>query len=445
MTPNGPSVKAYAERRRKLLAKLDNAALFLPGSPEAVFSNDVHYKYRPDTNIRYLTGFEEPSSLLLSQSTDPAGLTLFVTPRNPKAEIWTGRRAGVDGAVERYGADQAFPLEEQLTVLEKCATKVDAIYYSPSQNAAANHRFYECVERLNRARPRLGLAPLVVQDAAALLSEMRLYKSAEEIACLARACDISAEAHRLAMASTQPGAYEYQVEATIEHEFRSKGCAGPAYGTIVAGGANATVLHYTSNGDALSDGDLLLIDAGGEYGGYCADITRTFPVGKTFSTAQAELYDLVLASQHAAIDAAVAGKTIEDVHGAACRVLVSGLVDCGLLDGNIDELLESNAIEPFYMHRTSHWLGMDVHDVGLYKRDEKFRPLEAGMVLTVEPGLYFAEDADVEDKYRGIGIRIEDDILVTDDGNKNLTADAPKNRNEIEALRAAAYKKRGLA
>jgi Xaa-Pro aminopeptidase len=279
---------------------------------------------------------------------------------------------------------------------------------------------------------------LLVTEASALLDDMRLHKGPEEIELLRRACRISAHAHARLLECLQPGMHEYQVQAAIEYEFRNEGCAGPAYGTIAAGGVNAVVLHYTRNDRRLEDGELLLVDAGGEYGGYCADITRTSPVGQDYSPSQAALYDVVLAAQQAAIETVRPGARYLDIHQAAVRVITRGLLDLRLLEGTVDECIESSAYTRFYMHRTGHWLGMDVHDVGSYKAGGESRALEPSMVLTVEPGIYVAEDANVPEKYRGIGIRIEDDVLVTEDGREVLTEDAPKVRTEVARLRRRA-------
>ncbi len=292
------------------------------------------------------------------------------------------------------------------------------------------------IRSANAQRPRSGRVSLVVEDATLLLGEARVVKEAEDIEIQRRACRVTADAHRAVARALRPGDTEYQVEALVEYLFRNGGCSGPAYGTIAAGGANATVLHYTQNDRTLVDGDLLLLDAGGELGGYCGDVTRTFPVGASYSPPQAELYDIVLAAQHAAIAAVAPGKSFDSAHRAALEVLVQGLIDTGLVEGGVDEVIEKRTYERFYMHRTSHWLGMEVHDAGRYAIDGASRTLEPGMVLTVEPGLYVPEGHPSE--YRGIGIRIEDDVLVTASGCDVLTVAAPKERSEVEALRREA-------
>ena len=440
MTPNGPTAEHYANRRRAVSEKIANerAVLFIPGSAEAIYSNDVHYKYRSNSNIRYLTGFEEPASLMISACGDDTdGFTLFVPPKDRQAEVWTGRRAGVEGARAAYGANDAYPIDQQFELLGKRLKFADRLYFSVTHDAAINQRVFEAVRDANAGRPRTGANAATVVDAGELLDEMRLFKAGEEVELLAKACEISASAHRRAMETLRPGFIEHQVEALLEFEFRNGGCAGPSYPTIAAGGENATVLHYTANEMVLTDDQLLLIDAGGEYGGYCADITRTVPVGATFTKPQAVLYDTVLAAQQAGIDTVRPGKTVDDVHEAAQSVLIDGLIAAGLLEGDPAEIVESGSYKRYYMHRTSHWLGMDVHDVGRYSLEGTPRPLEPGMVLTVEPGIYVPAD-DPNRDFCGIGIRIEDDVVVTANRPRILSADAPKTREDIEAIRAKA-------
>jgi Xaa-Pro aminopeptidase len=413
--------------------------LFIPESPEAVYANDVHYSYRPDTNVRYLSGFEEPCALLLSDhGKEEDGFTLCVRPRDDRSETWTGRRAGLEGAREIYGADHAFGIDEAFAVLLRALRRADRFYYAHSRDPVVNQRILEVVHEANSERPRRGGDPLVVTEAGALLSEFRLRKRPEEIERMREAGRVSAAAHMRLMETLRPGQTEYQAQALLEYEFRFGGCTGPAYGSICAGGAAATVLHYTSNDRTLADGELLLVDAAGEYGGYCADITRTFPVGARFSEGQAALYDIVLAAQLAAIAAVRPGVLVEEIHRIALGVLVEGLLGLGLLTGSVEECIQRSAYTPYYMHNTSHWLGMDVHDAGSYRTNGGSRALEPGMVLTVEPGLYVRSDADVDAKLRGIGIRIEDDVLVTEKGHEVLSAGVVKDRGEIEKLRKRA-------
>jgi Xaa-Pro aminopeptidase len=439
VTLHGPSRQAFAERRASVRAALEGAVLFLPETAEAVYANDVHYSYRPDTNVRYLSGFEEPCALLLSNhGKEEDGFTLCVRPRDERSETWTGRRAGLEGAKETYGADHAFPIEDTYAVLLKALRRADRLYYAHSRDPVVNQKILDAVHEANAERPRRGGDPLVVSEAGPLLAEFRLRKRPEEIERMREAGRVSAAAHMRLMETLKPGFTEYQAQALLEYEFRFGGCTGPAYGSICAGGAGATVLHYTNNDRSLSDGELLLVDAAGEYGGYCADITRTFPVGAKYTKGQAALYDIVLAAQKASIDAVRPGVAIEAVHRTSLEVLVDGLIDLGLLTGSRDECIEKSAYTPYYMHNTSHWLGMDVHDAGSYRTNGASRALEPGMVLTVEPGLYVRSDADVDEGLRGIGIRIEDDVLVTADGHEVLTSDVVKDRADIEKLRARA-------
>jgi Xaa-Pro aminopeptidase len=441
MTLHGPPPKAFAERRAAVREVLAGAVLFLPETPEAVYANDVHYTYRPDTNVRYLSGFEEPCALILSNhGKEEDGFVLCVRPRDEKSETWTGKRAGIEGAKEAYGADHAFPLEQTYEVLLRQLRRADRLFYAHSRDPLVNQKILELVHEANAERPRRGGDPIVVSEAGPLLAEFRLHKRPEEIERMREAGRISAAAHMRLMEALRPGFTEYQAQALLEYEFRFGGCTGPAYGSICAGGANATVLHYTNNDRTLEDGELLLVDAAGEYGGYCADITRTFPVGASFTKPQATLYDLALAAQQAAIDTVRPGTAMEEVHRTAVRVLVEGLLSIGLLTGTVDENLEKNEYARFYMHNTSHWLGMDVHDAGSYRVSGASRVLAEGMVLTVEPGLYVRRDADVDPAYRGIGIRIEDDVLVTANGHEVMTSDAVKDRAEIERLRRTALR-----
>jgi Xaa-Pro aminopeptidase len=441
MMHNGPAPEAFAERRQAVRAALEGAVLFLPEAPESVYANDVHYTYRPDTNVRYLSGFEEPCALILTNhGKEEDGFTLCVRPRDEKSETWTGKRAGIEGAQQIYGADHAFDLEQTFAVLLRHLKRADRLYYAHSRDPHVNQKILDLVHEANMERPRRGGDPIVVSEATALLAEFRLHKRPEEIVRMREAARVSAAGHVRLMEELRPGHTEYQAQAVLEYEFRFGGCSGPAYGSICAGGANATVLHYTNNDRALADGELLLVDAAGEYGGYCADITRTFPVGASFDAGQAALYDITLAAQKAAIDVVRPGVGIDEVHRAALRVLADGLVSLGLVEGTVDECLEKNTYAPFYMHNTSHWLGMDVHDAGSYRKDGASRQLEEGMVLTVEPGLYVRLDQPVDEKYRGIGIRIEDDVLVTASGHEVLTRDAIKERAEIESLRRKAIR-----
>jgi len=364
---------------------------------------------------------------------------LFVRPRDPDREVWTGSRAGVEGALERYGADAAFPLDELEKVLPRFLEKAPHVYHTVLRDDPLAQRLLALIRRAQEARPRTGAGPTAIREPGEILHEMRLTKESAELAVMRAAIAIACEAHREAMRTARPGMYEYEIEALVDFTFRRRGATGPAYPSIVASGRNATVLHYTDNDRALAGDELLLLDAGAERDGYCADVTRTFPTGRRYEPAQRDLYDAVLAAQLAGIAAVRPGTTLEAVHKTAVRVLVEALIAHGLLSGSVDEAIEKDTYRRFYMHRTSHWLGRDVHDVGTYALDGAPRPLAPGMVLTVEPGLYLPADAeDVPAHFRGIGIRIEDDVLVTEDGCEVLSAAAPKQVAEVEALRAEA-------
>lgn len=440
MTPNGPPLSVYAKRRRQLAAGLeDGAVLFVSAAPETIYSNDVNHRYRPDTNIRYLSGFEDRAHLMLSTAGGQRqGFSLFVEARDPSREVWTGRRPGPEGARNDYAADHAGLLKDWPDALAEELKGARRFFYCDGRDPAVNSQVAETIDGLNQSRRRDGLDPLEVCSSNQPLAEMRVVKSAEEIDILRKATSLSALAHAHLMETLVPGMAEYEAEAIIDFEFRRAGSAGPAYATIAAGGNNATVLHYTRNQDILRDGQLLLVDAGAEYGGYCADITRTMPVGRSYTGAQAAVYDLVHSAQCAGIEALQPGVACDEVHRAAVRVLVVGMLDLGLLKGSVDGAIESGTYTRYFMHRTGHWLGMDVHDAGSYEQDGQPRRLEAGMVMTVEPGLYIAADADCDESLRGIGVRIEDDVLVTEGGHEVLSSAAPNRRDQVEDLRARA-------
>jgi len=434
-----PAVDRAARRATVLDAIGTGVAVFRAPSAR-VHANDVEYRYRPDSDFHYLTGFAEADAVLvIDGSAERERVVLFVQPRDPERETWTGKRAGVEGAVGTYGADAAYPMEELTQRLTPIITRGGALYYHLGHDEPFNARLLEIARTAWAQRPRTANdLPTSLHDTGPLLHDLRLRKSPEEIAWMQRAIDIAGEAHRAAMRETRPGMYEHEIEALVEYVFRRNGAQGWAYPSIVAGGDNATVLHYTTNDCALRDGELLLIDAGAELGCYCADVTRSFPIGRDFTKAQRRIYDLVLQSQIASIEAVRPGVTLEDVHAKALEVLVEGLLSLDLLSGSTEQVIRDGTYRPFYMHRTSHWLGMDVHDVGTYKHDGAPRPLEPGMVLTVEPGLYFASGLPgIPDAYRGIGVRIEDDVLVTPDGHRVLSHAVPKSADEILALRAA--------
>lgn len=432
------SREEFAARRARFLKEMGKGVAILPAAKVAIRNNDVEHDYRQDSDFYYLTGFDEPQSVLLLTTEHAEHRTvLFVRKRDKERETWDGPRAGVDGAMQLLGADAAFPIEELEQRLPEYLSDVRRLHY----RLAVNHDFDQVVFRALDAVRRKGrtgiVAPSEIVDLTRDLHEMRLRKSAAELETMAQAAAITREAHARAMQVARPGRHEYEVEAEILRVFRGHGAERPAYGSIVGSGPNATILHHRRNDRQLREGDLLLIDAGAEYGYYASDVTRTFPVSGRFTPEQRAIYEIVLRAQIAAIEAVRPGVTSMDVHDAALRVLTEGLVSLGLIEGPVDDAIEQGRYKPYYMHKTSHWLGMDVHDVGEYFADKKPRQLEPGMVLTVEPGLYISEDAPAAHRYRGIGVRIEDDIAVTADGFRNLTADIPKDPADLEQALAA--------
>ena len=433
----------FAERRRRLMAALgpDAIAVF-PAAPERVRSNDVEYRYRQQSDFYYLTGFPEPGALCVLQPGDSEHeYVLFVRPRDRERETWTGRRAGVEGAVADFGASKSYPIDDIERLVPTWLAGRERFFCALDRDEPFARRVMGWLEQAQQNRQRSGRGPSGLLDARQTVHEMRLRKAPVELDRLRHAVAISATAHRAAMQEAWPGRWEYEIEALIEYAFRRHGAAGPAYPSIVAAGVNATVLHYTTNDRRLAEDQLLLIDAGAEYDFYCADVTRTFPTGTRFAGRQRDIYQLVLAAQQAAIDEVRPGAPFDAPHQRAVRVLIGGLLELGVLTGTADEIEGQELYKPVYMHRTSHWLGMDVHDVGLYKIDDRPRLLEPGMVLTVEPGLYIADFLDhIAPEWYGIGVRIEDDVLVTDDGREVLTAAVPKAVEEIEAIRRDAVR-----
>ena len=429
----------YARRRQQLLAQLPAGSVALVCAAHLRTRNrDAEYSFRQDSDFYYLTGFNEPDALLLLIPGRPEGeYVLFCPPRDPGMEIWTGYRAGPEGCVRDFGADQAFPLTELEQKVPELLDGAQRLYYALGQDEVLDNRVRGWINEI-RSRARLGAqAPeeLVLLDN--LLHELRLFKSDAELEMMRRAADISAEAHIRAMKAARPGMHEYQLEAAITGYCMDQGARFQAYSPIVGAGANGCILHYIENSAPMQDGDLVLIDAGCELDNYASDITRTFPVSGRFSERQKALYQLVLDTQQACIDAIRPGVLWNRVHDLSVEYLTEGLIRLGLLTGDRDKLIEEGAYRRFYMHRIGHWLGMDVHDVGSYKVDGEWRPLEPGMVMTVEPGLYIAPDDDtVDPEWRGIGIRIEDDVVVTDAGCEVLTSGVPKSIAEIEQLMA---------
>jgi len=422
----------FKERRDRVLAAIHPGVLVIPSAPLAIRNNDVEHEYRQDSDFFYLTGFDEPESVLVLNSQSPEPFTLFVRPRDPEREVWDGVRAGIDGAVSEFGADNAFVIGELAQKFPDVIQNTERVFYRLGKNRAFDDTLLSALDRV-RARARLGVTcPTSIVDAATVVHEARLKKSQRELDAMQRAIDITRDAHVEAMAKAAPGMYEYEVEAILRGIFRRFGSERPAYAPIVGSGPNATVLHYHKNDRKMQAGDLLLIDAGCEYDYYAADVTRTFPVSGTFTPAQRALYQLVLDAQLASIEVTRAGRTLDDVHAASVEVITRGLVELGIIEGPVETAISELRYKPFYMHKTSHYLGMDVHDVGAYFVAGKPRQLEPSMVITVEPGIYVAHGAQVPEQYRGIGIRIEDDVLVTETGREVLSAAIPKSIEDVQ-------------
>lgn len=431
-------IVSFSERRRELMRRMGAGVAIIPTAAEAVRNRDSHYPYRFDSSFYYLTGFTEPEAVLLLVAGEQPRSILFCRDKDMEREIWDGFRHGPEGAKQAFGLDEAYSIERLDELAPLLLANQSRLHYALGADPAWDARVTGWLNQL-RAQARTGVAvPAEVSDIRGPVEEMRLFKSAGEIATMRRAAEISAGAHRRAMRATRAGVTEYEIEAELLHEFRRSGAQSPAYHSIVAGGANACVLHYVFNDAPLREGDLLLIDAGCELDGYASDITRTFPVNGKFSGPQKDLYELVLAAQDAAIAAVRPGNHWNAPHEAAVEVLARGFIDFGLCKGTVEGVLESGDYRRFYMHRTGHWLGLDVHDAGEYKRDGAWRPLEPGMALTVEPGCYVRPADDVPEHYWNIGIRIEDDAVVTAAGCDIITADAPKAVADIEAWMADA-------
>jgi len=428
-------MEIYARRRAALMERMGEGVAILPAAPVHHRNGDVEYLYRPDSDLFYLTGFDEPQAVcLLIPGRAEGPYVLFVQPRDPEREVWTGRRAGVDGAREQFAADEAHPVAEIDEVLPTYLENVERLYYTFGNDEAFDRRVVKWLNAV-RGKARQGVrAPRMIVDVDELLHEMRLVKGAEEVAALERAAAITVEAHRQAMAATRPGRFEYQIRAELEYVFQRGGAHSPGYPSIVASGPNACTLHYVDNDRQMAAGDLLLVDAAAEFGYYTADVTRTWPVSGRYSGPQRDCYEVVLAAQAAAIAQVRPGHRWDAPHKAAVEVLAQGMLDLGLLSGSLSEVVENEAYKRFYMHRTGHWLGMDVHDVGDYKAGGEWRALAPGMVLTVEPGLYIPAADDVDARFHNIGIRIEDDCLVTAGGEARiLTEAAPKTVADVEA------------
>jgi Xaa-Pro aminopeptidase len=435
---SAPPQDVHAERRRRFMRQIgDQAAALVFSNPVRVRSNDTTYAYRASSDLWYLTGCTEPDAVaLLLPGHEEHPFVLFVRPRDFSREVWDGPRLGLEGAHERLGADKALAIGDLDEALPKMLLGRSMLVHDLGRHPEADGHVLKAYGRAQALARGRQPSPTSIVDLVSLLHEQRLIKGPEEIERLRTACRISAEGHRVAMARTRPGLGEFQLQAEIEHAFKRAGATGPSYESIVGSGASACVLHYISNRGTLQDGDLLLVDAGAEYQMYAGDITRTWPVNGRFEGRQRMIYDLVLRAQQAVIRKVKPGLLWSDLHATAVEVITTGLIDLGILEGPVEKAIEDKAFRPFFMHGTGHWLGMDVHDVGTYVRSgSTARALEPGMVFTVEPGIYFHPDEPLSPtEYRGIGVRIEDDILVTADGCEVLTADVPKEPEEVEAL-----------
>lgn len=430
-----PSPEALARRRAAFLDALGDDAALIVGSPHPLRNGDSEYRYRPCSDLYYLTGWADPEVAALFRPGADQPFVLFVQPRDREREIWTGLREGVEGARERYGADAAWTWSELGARLPLLLQGYATLHYRFGEHPDHDRTVFAALRSPARVAARNGLeVPHRVIDSGRLLGELRLTKTPEELELLRMAARISAEAHVEGMRVGRPGAWEYEVEAAVDHHFRRRGGDGPGYTTIVGGGNNANILHYVTNRDPLRAGDLCLVDAGCEYRYYTADITRTWPVDGRFTGPQRAVYEVVLRAQLHAIDAARAGRPYRDMHDAAVRTLTEGMVDLGLLDGDVAELIAEERYRRYYMHGTGHWLGLDVHDAGRYWIGPSSRALEPDMVLTVEPGIYIpADDAEAPEALRGIGVRIEDNIRVTAGDPEILTVDCPKSVADVEA------------
>ena len=429
----------YGKRRKKLMDMLgDDSIAILPAAPEKIRNRDVAFRYRPDSDFYYLTGFAEPEAVMtLIPGREQGEFILFCRERNPEKETWHGARAGLEGARSDYGANDAYPFTDMDEILPGLLENRERIYYTMGNDAAFDQRVLGWVNQV-RGKVRSGVhAPEEFVSLNHILHDMRLYKSREELGKLRKAAAISADAHVRAMQTCRPGLMEYQIEAELLHEFMQQGAHSAAYPCIVGSGANSCVLHYSDNTREMQEGDILLIDAGAEYECYASDVTRTFPVNGRFNSRQRDVYELVLAAQLAAIDAVRPGNHWDQPHKAAVDAFTQGLVDLGILQGSPATPKEQEAYKRYFMHKTGHWLGMDVHDVGDYKIGEEWRMLEPGMTLTVEPGLYFRPQEGLAEEWWNIGVRIEDDVLVTKTEPDVLSKDAPKTVPEIEGLMAA--------
>jgi len=428
----------YQNRRNELVNQIgENDIVIVATETVKSRNSDVEYQFRPDSDFYYLTGFSEPEAVLvISPSRAQGQFVLFCRERDAQREMWDGRRQGLEGAIENFGADDAFPIEDIHEILPGMMEEKGRVYTTAGRFPEFDAQLLGWMNKIKQDARHGTHAPYEFVDLNHLVHEQRLIKRKDEVVLMRKAGKMSALGHKRAMQVCRPGMYEYQVQAEMECEFRKAGSHYNAYPSIVAGGENACILHYTENQDQLRDGDLLLIDAGAEFGCYASDISRTFPVNGKFSAEQRALYSIVLDAQQAAFDKCQSGFGWNDPHEAAVKVISQGLLDEGLLRGSLEQVIETQTYRQFYMHKTGHWLGMDVHDVGDYKVDETWRDLEPGMVFTVEPGIYVSPADNVDPRWHNIGIRIEDNVLIQKEGYENLTASAPKSIDEIEAVMA---------
>lgn len=428
-------------RRRKRLMDLmgDESVAIIPTSPVHIRNRDVEFPHRPDSDFFYLSGYPEPEAVLVLVPDRHHGeFVLFCRERDEKMETWNGRRSGLEGACDFYGANDAFPIEDMDDILPGMLEDRERIYYTMGNDSGFDQRVLGWVNQV-RKQARTGInAPDEFVSLNHLLHEMRLFKSRSEITLMKKAAKISCHAHKRAMKVCKPGMMEYQIEAELMHEFMRHGCRSAAYPSIVGSGENGCILHYTENSSEMNDGELLLIDAGAELEGYASDITRTFPVNGEYSKEQKQIYEMVLEANEEAIKKVKPGNHWNDPHDIAVEILTEGMVSLGILKGTVKSNIKDESYKKYFMHRTGHWLGMDVHDVGDYKLDGEWRKLEPGMVTTIEPGLYFQPQNGLQKKWWNIGVRIEDDVLVTKEGNEVFSNDAPKTVDEIQALMATA-------
>lgn len=430
-------VESYLKRRHTFAQHMQAGIAIIPTAPERIRNRDAHYPYRFDSYFYYLSGFTEPEAVLVivaKTNQAPEKHILFCRAKDKEREIWDGYRYGPEAAKETFLLDETYPINRLDDIIPTLLSNQPIIYTMLGHDSAWDQRIMQWLNQV-REQVRTGImAPEKINDCRGILDEMRLIKSDQELDVMQQAANISVQAHRNAMQMTKPGQYEYEIEAELLYTFHRHGARSPAYTSIVAGGSNACVLHYVENNAVLKSGDLLLIDAGCELQGYASDITRTFPINGKFSSAQKDIYQLVLNAQAAAIAKVKPDNRWDEPHQAALKILAQGFIDLGLCQGNLDSVLESEDYKRFYMHRTGHWLGMDVHDAGQYKQNGEWRRFQPGMVLTVEPGCYIRADENVAEHFWNIGIRIEDDVIVTENGNQLLTASAPKSIVDIEEL-----------